>query len=802
MNKKTVVVASVVSTLILCNTNSLAFATDVQKSSIFTKSEVNNIKNDHKLVSYENIRINSNSETLDISNQIENFKNLEEGTLVARFRGNDDNLSSLIGISNKNQNNTYFHLYKSGSRIGVEIRDEDNNLNKNIYADVTLNDGFNTVAFKVEKNKSYSLYLNGNLVKEELTNDTKFLNDIMGINNAYIGKTSRLNGNQYLFNGDIDFIDIYDNPVSKSYLIDKTSETKTPNENDFLPENAYKSDVENLFAPGVLNSNAYRIPSLFTTKSGTVLASIDARIDNASDAPNNIDTAIKRSEDGGKTWDDGKIILDYPEKSSAIDTSMLQDEESGRIFLLVTHFASEYGFPNAKTGSGYKEINGIRYLQLFDSNNNEYTVRKNGIVYDSKGNITRYHVDKDNNLYKNNKKVDNILTSTSPLKVLGTSFLSMIYSDDDGKTWSKPIDLNKDVKADWMRFLGTSPGKGHQIKNGKYTGRLVFPIYLTNSNGFQSSGAIYSDDNGKTWSIGETVTDGRDMGDGQIGNAQTQTSGEQLTECQVVEMPNGQLKMFMRNTGDFVKIATSFDGGQTWDSNVIEDRNLREPYCQLSVINYSKKIDGKPAIIFSNPNSTSRSNGTVRVGLISENGTYENGEPKYEFEWKYNKLVKPGYFAYSCLTELPNNNIGLFYEGTDSKEMSYIDMNLDYLKFNLDKESTSAKIKEVTILDKNKSYSPNDKLKIKLKFDQNISIMGKRNIKVKINNKEIELKMTRYNESNEVIFEGTIPNGIKTGKYDLILKSNKDLEIINIFNQKTLIDKDINTFEKIKIKKK
>ena len=106
-------------------------------------------------------------------------------------------------------------------------------------------------------------------------------------------------------------------------------------------------------------------------------------------------------------------------------------------------------------------------------------------------------------------------------------------------------------------------------------------------------------------------------------------------------MPNGQLKMFMRNTGDFVKIATSFDGGQTWDSNVIEDRNLREPYCQLSVINYSKKIDGKPAIIFSNPNSTSRSNGTVRVGLISENGTYENGEPKYEFEWKYNKLVKP-----------------------------------------------------------------------------------------------------------------------------------------------------------------
>lgn len=765
-------------------------------------SEVNiykHIKDSNKVGSYENIRIASNSEVVDISNKVEELKSLEEGTIIARFKENNDNLSSLIGISNKNKNNSHFHLYKSGGKVGVEIRDEDTGLNKHIYGDAALNKGFNTVAFKVEKDKSYSLYLNGTLIKKENTNDTKFLSDISELNSAFIGKTQRVNGNQYIFNGDIDFIDIYNESVSDSYLLKKTSETSAPSEDEFLPENAYKSETQDLFSPGVLNSNAYRIPALYTTKDGTVLASIDARISHGGDSPNNIDTAIKRSEDGGKTWDEGQIILDYPDKASAIDTAMIQDEESGRIFLLVTHFASGYGFPNSKTGSGYKEINGERYLQLFDSSNNEYTVREEGKVYDKNGDLTEYTLDEDQNLYKNGNKIDSVLTSTSPLKVLGTSFLSLIYSDDDGKTWSKPTDLNKDVKADWMRFLGTGPGRGHQIKNGKYEGRLVFPIYLTNSNGFQSSGSIYSDDNGKTWNIGETATDGRDMGNGQIGNAQTQTSGNQLTECQVVEMPNGQLKMFMRNTGNYVRIATSFDGGATWDDDVVEDTNIKEPYCQLSVMNYSQKIDGKDAIVFSNPNASNRSNGTVRIGLILENGIYSNGEPKYEIEWKYKKLVKPGYFAYSCLTELPNKNIGLFYEGTDVREMSYNEMNLDYLKFNIEKEATNANIEEVTIADQKEFYRPGDKIKVNLKFNQNVSIIGSRSITINIGNEEIELNMTGYNGANEAIFAGNIPNDTKSGKYNLVVKSNSNLEIINVFNKVTTIDKDINTSININI---
>ena len=766
-------------------------------------SEVNiykQVREANKLESYENIRINVDSDRVDISDKVDELKTLEEGTIVARFKGSSSGIESLISLSNKSQANTHFHLYRTGSRVGFEIRNQSTGLNKHVYGDGILNEGFNTVALKVEKNKSYSIYLNGSLIKKESTNDTKFLNDIVGLNSSFIGKTERSSGNQYPYSGDIDFIDIYNEPVSDSYLIKKTSETNAPSEDSILPENAYKSEKKDLFAPGDLNSNNYRIPALYTTKDGTVLASIDARIPHGGDAPNNIDTAIRRSEDGGKTWEEAKIILDYPDKASAIDTSMTQDEETGRIFLLVTHFPSGYGFPQAKKGSGYKEINGKRYLQLFDAKNNEYTVREEGKVYDSEGNITKYTVDEDKNLYENEDKIDNVLTSTSPLKVFGTSYLSLIHSDDDGKTWSKPIDLNKEVKSDWMKFLGTGPGRGHQIKNGKYAGRIVFPIYLTNQNGFQSSGAIYSDDNGKTWEMGETATDGRNMGNGQIGNAQTQTSGEQLTECQVVEMPNGQLKMFMRNTGSHVRIATSFDGGATWDSDVVQDTNLREPYCQLSVINYSQKIDGKDALIFSNPDASSRINGTVKIGLISENGTHKNGEPKYDIQWKYKKLVKPGYFAYSCLSELPNGNIGLFYEGTDVREMSYTEMNLDYLKFDANKDALPAKLNLVVLKDKKEVYEAGDEIKLNLIFNQNISVIGNRSITIDIGGKEVIFNMSGYNKSNEVNFTGILPEGIEVGEYNLNIKPNSNMEIINIYNKKLILNEDIKTEINIQVR--
>ena len=567
-----------------------------------------------------------------------------------------------------------------------------------------------------------------------------------------------------------------------------------------------KTEPIDLFKPGDLGSQNFRIPALFTTKDGTVIASIDVRNKGGADAPwNDIDSAIRRKTLGGE-WEEAQKVIDYPNGASVIDTSLTQDEETGRVFLLVTTFPENYGFWQAEAGSGYTEIDGVKYRSLYDASENLYTIRESGNVYDSEGNITNYNVNVNTmELTKDNNVVGNVMTASCELKVYGTSYLSLIYSDDDGATWSKPVDINSDIKADWMKFLGTGPGSGIQIKNGEYAGRIVFPVYYTNGAGKQSSAVIYSDDHGETWNMGESPNDGRDLGDGSFGNSQTMTGGLELTECQAVEMPNGQLKLFMRNTGSYVRIATSFDGGATWDSEVYEDTNLPEPYCQLSVMNYSKKIDGQDAIVFANPKGTGRTNGTVRFGIIKQNGTHSNGEPRYEFEWKYNKLVKAGTYAYSCLTELPNGDIGLFYEGTDNKEMSYIEMLPEYIKFNyessLEELVDPGKIESIELLDGKNSYTPGDKITVKLSFDQAVSLIGNKNLILKIGDSKIILNPISEGNAREFKFEGTLPTTLSEGTFNLVLECNNDIEILNTVGKNTTLNGDIELGNSITINK-
>ena len=59
-------------------------------------------------------------------------------------------------------------------------------------------------------------------------------------------------------------------------------------------------------------------------------------------------------------------------------------------------------------------------------------------------------------------------------------------------------------------------------------------------------------------------------------------------------------------------------------------------------------------------------NNQTKIGLITD--TNEEGIAKYQVEWKYDYSVDGQNvgFAYSCLTELPNHNIGLLYEKYDS----------------------------------------------------------------------------------------------------------------------------------------
>ncbi|MGL5380934.1 sialidase domain-containing protein [Clostridium sp.] len=756
-----------------------------------------------KVVSSENKRI-ANGVGGNLNSELDKVKNLEEATIIARFDLNKTGIQSILGISNSSQDDHHFNLWTDGSQVGYEIRNAAGNTNGKVTT--KLNAGINTIAFKVEKNVGYTIYLNGKAILTTPAATTKFLKDIPSLNTMDIGKTDRAgSANEYLFTGDVDFLEIYNKPISEDYILEKTIETagkELP-----LPDDVYKSDVKQLFKAGDLNSRNFRIPSIFTTKDGTVIAATDVRNNHNGDSPANIDAGVIISKDGGKTWTDQKRVIDYPGNASVIDASMLQDEETGKVFLFITAFPENYGFPNTQRGTGFETIDGEVCMLLFDGagnegqkgNGNKYHIKPGGKVYTAAGEETAYTVDANNNLYENGVKVSNTFLPSSPLKAYGTAYLTIIESGDEGATWSEPKIVSGGIKKDWMKFIGTGPGRGIQIKNGEHAGRLVFPLYYTNSNNFQSSATMYSDDNGQTWTLGESPNDSRA---GHNEDSDTISSGNQLTEAQVVEMPDGQLKMFMRNTGvsgGYVKIATSFDGAETWEAEVVQETALREPYCQMSVINYSQDIDGKPALIFSNPNASNRTNGTVRIGLIEEDGQYENGRTKYNIDWKYSQVIKEGYYSYSCLTEMPNGNIGVYYEN-ESVSMDFVDINLNYIKTDLLANAPAAKISNVTSIDNVDGYKAGDKIKINVALDQAVSLIGNKELTGIVGDKEFPLTVVENNKAKNIILEGNLPSDIVAGEYNFVIKAKNDLDIINVIGKKTDLSNNTETNLSILVK--
>ena len=102
----------VVSALIVSNASYVALATGMKDFiSLWLKLAIYKMKMQEKIYSYEILgRIQTQSRCL---HQVEKLKNLEEGTIVARLEEMISDLASLIHtLSNKNQNNSHFHLYK------------------------------------------------------------------------------------------------------------------------------------------------------------------------------------------------------------------------------------------------------------------------------------------------------------------------------------------------------------------------------------------------------------------------------------------------------------------------------------------------------------------------------------------------------------------------------------------------------------------------------------------------------------------------------------------------------------------
>jgi len=218
----------------------------------------------------------------------------------------------------------------------------------------------------------------------------------------------------------------------------------------------------------------------------------------------------------------------------------------------------------------------------------------------------------------------------------------IMKSENNGATWSNPMEITKDVKLPSWGWYATGPGHGIQIESG----RLVIPCDHRENNILHSH-LFYSDDHGGCWKLGGVL-------------------GEYTNECEVVQTRDGSLYINMRSYkgNNRRAYAWSKDGGITW-SEVFEGDTLIEPVCQASIVRYDEN-----RVLFSNPASTKREKMTVRV-------SYDECRT-----WTVSKVLNPGPSGYSNLAVASDMTICCLYERGESdyrETITFAQFNIEWL---------------------------------------------------------------------------------------------------------------------------
>jgi sialidase-1 len=227
----------------------------------------------------------------------------------------------------------------------------------------------------------------------------------------------------------------------------------------------------------------------------------------------------------------------------------------------------------------------------------------------------------------------------------------LIYSDDDGATWSKRREITRQVKRPtFATSIASGPGNGIQLRSGPHKGRILMPFNQGPVNRWKTY-AAYSDDLGDTWAYGEVAFE-QDPGYGN--------------EVQLVELSDGKVMLNSRIQGGHKcrKIGYSVDGGVNW-TGLVDEPQLPDPVCMASIIRISSSPLIPAPIVFSNPASeTDRTNGVVRI-------SYDDAKT-----WTVYKPVYSGSFAYSHLADMGNSRVGLLFERDEYSKISFISLGL------------------------------------------------------------------------------------------------------------------------------
>lgn len=354
--------------------------------------------------------------------------------------------------------------------------------------------------------------------------------------------------------------------------------------------------------------HTYRIPGLATAKDGSLLAVYDVRRESARDLQGNIDIGVSRSTDGGNTWHPMQIAIDMekwgglPEKFNGVsDANILVDKNTGTIFIAGLWM---HGVLDSETG---KWITGLTDTSSYWN----HQWRKKG--------------------------------SQPGFDVKQTAQFLIVKSEDNGKTWSRPVNITKQCKQEDWWLWAPAPGQGITLRDGT----LVFPTQGRDKTGRSFSNITYSKDGGTTW------------------HTSKRASGENTTENMAVELTDGSIMLNMRcsknkDTGDTNGrvIAITSNLGMDWTEHPTSRGALHEPVCMASIIrhDYVMKAQKRSVLLFANPDSkTTRHHMTIKVSY-DDGLTWPASKKILLDEWKSR--------GYSCLTSIDAETIVIVYESS------------------------------------------------------------------------------------------------------------------------------------------
>ncbi len=228
-----------------------------------------------------------------------------------------------------------------------------------------------------------------------------------------------------------------------------------------------------------------------------------------------------------------------------------------------------------------------------------------------------------------------------------TAVSHLLFSEDDGRTWSKPVNIGPQVKDPAFKWMGFGPGAGACMADGT----LTFSCYA-NQDGTPDlfSFAIVSEDHGKTW-------------------RRTATYTTFTCESQMVALSDGRWFACARDRKGRGTRMTAFssDRGRTW-TEMAQEPQLPCPRCQAGLIRITHPKAPQGLLVYTGPEAkaTGRARGTVRLS---------DDDAK---TWRFSTLVAPGSFAYSTPALMRDGRLGLIYEH-NHEDMRFLALDLGAL---------------------------------------------------------------------------------------------------------------------------